>query len=56
MTRCMPVIVLGAVDTRSHIPALLELNCMLQDEKARSELQGALHKTVILHWVSRYSK
>jgi len=49
-------IVLGAIDNRSHITALLELNQMMQDEKARSAIRNTLHKSVVLHWVSRYSK
>jgi transcriptional antiterminator/mannitol/fructose-specific phosphotransferase system IIA component (Ntr-type) len=49
-------VVLGAMDTRSHITALLELNQLMQDENARSAIGNTLHKSVILHWVSRYSK
>jgi mannitol operon transcriptional antiterminator len=48
-------IVLGAVDSRSHITALLELNQLMQDEIARSAIRNTLHKSVVLHWVSRYS-
>jgi mannitol operon transcriptional antiterminator len=48
-------IVLGAVDSRSHITALLELNQLMQDEIARSAIRETVHKSVVLHWVSRYS-
>ena len=48
-------IVLGAMDSRSHITALLELNQLMQDEKARSAIRNTLHKSVVLHWVSCYS-
>jgi mannitol/fructose-specific phosphotransferase system IIA component (Ntr-type)/galactitol-specific phosphotransferase system IIB component len=49
-------IVLGAIDNRSHITALLELNQLMQDEKARSAIRNTLYKSVVLHWVSHYSK
>jgi mannitol operon transcriptional antiterminator len=49
-------IVLGAVDNHSHITALQELNQLMQDKKARSAIQSTLHKSVVLHWVSRFSK
>jgi transcriptional antiterminator/mannitol/fructose-specific phosphotransferase system IIA component (Ntr-type) len=48
-------VVLGAVDGGSHITALLELNQLMQDEKARSAIRDTLHKSVVLHWVSLYS-
>ncbi len=48
-------IVLGAKDSRSHITALLELNRLMQDEIARSAIRNTLHKSVVLHWISRYS-
>jgi mannitol/fructose-specific phosphotransferase system IIA component (Ntr-type) len=48
-------IVLGAMDGRSHITALLELNQLMQDEKARFAIRDTLHKSVVLHWISRYS-
>jgi transcriptional antiterminator len=48
-------IVLGAIDNRSHITALLELNQLMQDEKARSAIRNTLFKSVVLHWVSHYS-
>jgi len=49
-------IVLGAVDNHSHITALQELNQLMQDKKARSAIQSTPHKSVVLHWVSRFSK
>ena len=49
-------IVLGAIDNRSHITALLELNQLMQDEKARLAIRNTLYKSVVLHWVSHYSK
>ena len=48
-------VVLGAVDGRSHITALQELNQLMQDDKARSAIRDTLHKSVVLHWVSHYS-
>ncbi len=48
-------IVLGAIDNHSHINALMELNQVMKDEKARSAIGNTLHKSVVLHWISRYS-
>ena len=48
-------IVLGATDNRTHFTALQELNRMMQDEEARSAIGHTVHKSVVLHWVSRYS-
>jgi transcriptional antiterminator/mannitol/fructose-specific phosphotransferase system IIA component (Ntr-type) len=48
-------VILGAVDNRSHITALLELNQLMQDEIAMSSIRNTFHKSAILHWVSRYS-
>jgi mannitol operon transcriptional antiterminator len=48
-------IVLGAVDSHAHVTALLELNQLMQDEKARIAFKSTQHKSVILHWVGRYS-
>jgi len=49
-------IVLGAPPGHAHILALAELNRMMQDEEARSAIGKTLHKSVVLHWVSRYSR
>ncbi len=49
-------IVLGAPDGQAHTTALVELNRMMQDEEARSAIANTLHKSVVLHWVSRYSR
>jgi mannitol operon transcriptional antiterminator len=48
-------IVLGAVDARSHITALVELNQLMQDETARTAIQNTMHKSMVLHWVTHYS-
>jgi transcriptional antiterminator len=48
-------IILGAIDNHSHITALQELNQMMRDQVARSAIQNTLHKSAVLHWVSRYS-
>lgn len=48
-------IVLGAKDSSSHITALLELNRLMQDETARSAIRNTSLKSVVLHWVSRFS-
>ncbi len=49
-------IVLGAMDGHSHIVALQELNEMMQDNKARVAIQNTMHKSLVLKWISRYSK
>jgi mannitol operon transcriptional antiterminator len=49
-------VVLGAVDNSSHISALLELNRMMQDERARSAIQDTGNKSVVLHWISLHSR
>ena len=49
-------IILAVTDSHSHITALQELNQLMQDKKARSAIQSTLHKSVVLHWVSRFSK
>jgi transcriptional antiterminator/mannitol/fructose-specific phosphotransferase system IIA component (Ntr-type) len=48
--------VLAAVDNRAHFTALQELNALMQDSTARAQVARTLHKSVILHWVSRYSQ
>ncbi len=49
-------VVLAATGSRTHIPALLELNRLMQDEAARSAISSTVHKSVVLHWISVYSK
>jgi mannitol operon transcriptional antiterminator len=48
-------IVLAAVDGQSHITALQELNNLMQDAAARSAIARTLQKSVVLHWIARYS-
>jgi transcriptional antiterminator/mannitol/fructose-specific phosphotransferase system IIA component (Ntr-type) len=48
-------IILGAIDNHSHLTALQMLNRMMHDAEARFAIQATLHKSVILHWISRYS-
>jgi mannitol/fructose-specific phosphotransferase system IIA component (Ntr-type) len=48
--------VLAATDMHSHIPALLELNHMMQDAAARTAICRTQHRSVVLHWVARYSQ
>lgn len=48
-------IVLGAVDNRRHITALLELNELMQDKKAVNAIKSTYHRSVILHWIRIYS-
>lgn len=48
-------VILGAIDNHSHVNALQALNRMMQDNEARSAIQGTLHKSVVLHWISHYS-
>jgi len=48
-------IVLAAMDNRSHITALLELNELMRDGNAVASIKNTLHKSVILHWVRWYS-
>jgi mannitol/fructose-specific phosphotransferase system IIA component (Ntr-type)/chromosome segregation and condensation protein ScpB len=49
-------VVLAATGSRAHIPALLELSRLMQDEAARSAISSTIHKSVVLHWISAYSK
>jgi mannitol/fructose-specific phosphotransferase system IIA component (Ntr-type)/galactitol-specific phosphotransferase system IIB component len=49
-------IVLGAVDDHSHYAALMELNALMQDKEARAVIDTTAHKTVVLHWVAKYSR
>lgn len=48
-------VILGAIDSHAHVTALQALNRMMQDEEARFVIHTTLHKSVILHWISRYS-
>lgn len=48
-------VILGAIDNHSHVTALQALNRMMQDKEAISAIQATLYKSVVLHWISRYS-
>jgi mannitol/fructose-specific phosphotransferase system IIA component (Ntr-type) len=48
-------VILGAVNNHCHLTALQALNRMMQDDEARSAIQTTVHKSVVLHWISRYS-
>jgi PTS system ascorbate-specific IIA component len=47
-------LVLAAVDNQSHLTALQELNDMMQDPQARAAVRRTQHKSVVMHWISRY--
>ena len=48
-------IALGAVDDRSHIKALLELQEMLQDQETIGKIRNAIHKSQVMHLISSFS-
>jgi len=48
-------IMLGAIDSRSHVPALFQLIALLKDHSAVSELRSAVEKARVLSWIAHYS-
>jgi mannitol/fructose-specific phosphotransferase system IIA component (Ntr-type) len=47
-------IVLGAVDKTSHLPALFDLNELVQNENAKSNLTNTFHKSRLLAEISKF--